>query len=118
MSREMALAAYRHVLRSTRIAFQGISILSVGDSRNSQVQTGDFNTLIAARGQARHNFEANRGLPEGSEEMSKSITHAEEVAKFLRENVVQGQAMDKDPSSYSKMIYCCASYVLRVYMLI
>jgi complex III assembly factor LYRM7 len=53
---------------------------------------GDTTTLLAARHEARKNFENNRGLATGSEEMSKSITHAEEVAKFLRENVVQGQA--------------------------
>ncbi|KAF2111770.1 hypothetical protein BDV96DRAFT_649748 [Lophiotrema nucula] len=75
----MALQAYRHILRATRIAFQG-----------------DFNTLVAARYQARQNFEANRGLATGSDELSKQITHAEEVAKFLKENVVQGQAAGED----------------------
>ncbi|KAF2262457.1 mitochondrial zinc maintenance protein 1, mitochondrial [Lojkania enalia] len=84
----MALAAYRHVLRSTRIAFQG-----------------DFNTLIAARYQARKNFEENRELPTGSEELSKQIIHAEEVAKFLRENLVQGQARDNEPGSYKLRIH-------------
>ncbi|KAF2687340.1 mitochondrial zinc maintenance protein 1, mitochondrial [Lentithecium fluviatile CBS 122367] len=74
MSREMALAAYRHLLRSTRIAFQG-----------------DIPTLLAARHEARKNFEYNRGLATGSDELSQQITHAEEVANFLRENVVQGQ---------------------------
>ncbi|KAF2191399.1 mitochondrial zinc maintenance protein 1, mitochondrial [Zopfia rhizophila CBS 207.26] len=88
MSQEMALAAYRHLLRSTRIAFQG-----------------DVNMLIAARYKARKNFEDNRGLPSGSEGVSKQITHAEEVAKFLRENVVQGQAVDNDPGSYKLRIH-------------
>jgi complex III assembly factor LYRM7 len=37
-----------------------------------------------------------------SEEYSKQVTHAEEVAKFLRENVVQGQASDKEQEKYSK----------------
>jgi complex III assembly factor LYRM7 len=49
-------------------------------------------TLLAARHEARKNFENNRGLATGSEDLSKQIAHAEEVAKFLRENVVQGQA--------------------------
>lgn len=75
MSREMALQAYRHVLRSTRIAFQG-----------------DLNTLIASRHTARKAFEDSRGLPAGSEESANQIAHAEGVAKFLRENVVQGEA--------------------------
>ncbi|CBX91078.1 hypothetical protein LEMA_P061120.1 [Plenodomus lingam JN3] len=77
MSREMALVAYRNLLRSTRIAFQG-----------------DINVLSAARAEVRKNFESNRSLSAGSEEYTKQITHAEEVAKFLRENVVQGQATD------------------------
>ncbi|KAH7088168.1 hypothetical protein FB567DRAFT_591583 [Paraphoma chrysanthemicola] len=75
----MALVAYRNLLRSARIAFQG-----------------DMNTLFAARAEVRRNFESNRNLTVGSEEFSKQITHAEEVAKFLRENVVQGQAAGED----------------------
>ncbi|ORY17813.1 mitochondrial zinc maintenance protein 1, mitochondrial [Clohesyomyces aquaticus] len=84
----MALVAYRHLLRSARIAFQG-----------------DANTLLAARHQARKIFEDNRGLQEGSAEYSKQITHAEEVAKFLRENVVQGQALDQDTGRYKLRIH-------------
>jgi complex III assembly factor LYRM7 len=61
-----------------------------------------LNTLIAARHEARKNFENNRGLTPDSEEYSKQVTHAEEVAKFLRENVVQGQASDKEQEKYSK----------------
>ena len=53
-------------------------------------------TLFAARTQARNQFEGNRRLAAGSKELSESITHAEEVAKFLRENVVQGQAIGSD----------------------
>jgi complex III assembly factor LYRM7 len=55
-----------------------------------------MNTLFAARAEARRNFESNRHLTAGSDELSKQITHAEEVAKFLRENVVQGQAADNE----------------------
>ncbi|KAF2828300.1 mitochondrial zinc maintenance protein 1, mitochondrial, partial [Ophiobolus disseminans] len=79
MSREMALVAYRNLLRSARIAFQG-----------------DMNTLFAARAEARRNFESNRHLTAGSDELSKQIAHAEEVAKFLRENVVQGRAAENE----------------------
>ncbi|RMZ71536.1 Mitochondrial zinc maintenance 1 mitochondrial [Pyrenophora seminiperda CCB06] len=75
----MALVAYRNLLRSARIAFQG-----------------DMNTLFAARAEARKIFESNRNLRIGSEELEKSLVHAEEVAKFLRENVVQGQAADTE----------------------
>ncbi|KAF1942758.1 hypothetical protein EJ02DRAFT_433791 [Clathrospora elynae] len=83
----MALVAYRNLLRSARIAFQG-----------------DMNTLFAARTEARKNFESNRDLRVGSEELQKSLVHAEEVAKFLRENVVQGQAQD-DGENYKLRIH-------------
>lgn len=61
---------------------------------------GDMNTLFAARAEVRRNFESNRSLAAGGDELSKQLAHAEEVAKFLRENVVQGQAAD-DQGSYS-----------------
>ncbi|KAH3918032.1 zinc maintenance protein [Parastagonospora nodorum] len=83
----MALVAYRNLLRSARVAFQG-----------------DMNTLFAARAEVRRNFESNRSLTAGSDELSKQLTHAEEVAKFLRENVVQGQAAD-DEGSYKLRIH-------------
>ena len=76
--------------------------MSIGFVQKSSPFAGDMNTLFAARAEARRNFESNRGLPAGSEEMSKQIAHAEEVAKFLRENVVQGQAADS--GNYS-MLY-------------
>ena len=60
-----------------------------------------MNTLFAARAEVRKNFESNRHLSAGSEELSKQITHAGEVAKFLRENVVQGQRAAEDSENYS-----------------
>lgn len=60
--------------------------------------------LFAARAEVRKNFESNRHLTAGSEELSKQITHAEEVAKFLKENVVQGQAADTE-GNYSTCGY-------------
>ncbi|KAF2198940.1 mitochondrial zinc maintenance protein 1, mitochondrial [Delitschia confertaspora ATCC 74209] len=84
----MALQAYRHLLRSARIAFQG-----------------DLPTLSAARSQVRSQFESNRSLESGSEELSKQISHAEEVAKFLRENVVQGTPVEEDPGRYKLRIH-------------
>jgi complex III assembly factor LYRM7 len=56
-------------------------------------------TLTAARAQARRDFDSNRNLRVGSEELQKSLVFADEVAKFLRENVVQGQS--KDGTNYS-----------------
>ncbi|KAL6711238.1 Mitochondrial zinc maintenance protein 1, mitochondrial [Coniothyrium glycines] len=84
----MALVAYRNLLRSARIAFQG-----------------DMNTLFAARAEVRKNFESNRHLSAGSDEFSKQITHAEEVAKFLRENVVQGKAQSENSENYKLRIH-------------
>ena len=77
-----ALIAYRHVLRSVRLAFQG-----------------DIATLTAARFQARQTFEHNRNL-EG-EEAKNGISHAEDVARILRENIVQGIAQEQDKQLYS-----------------
>lgn len=70
----MALAAYRHLLRATRIAFQG-----------------DFPLLHAARSQARAGFQSLSALDPSSEEAVKAIAHAEGVVDVLRHNVVQGK---------------------------
>jgi complex III assembly factor LYRM7 len=64
--------------------------------------SGDVHTLYSARAEARKNFESNRNLRIGSEELEKSLVHAEEVSKFLRENVVQGQAQDTE-GNYSML---------------
>lgn len=87
-TRDMALAAYRHLLRSTRIAFQG-----------------DLPTLIAARRAAREGFESKRNLSLDSTEASEGIQHAENVSKVLRENVVQGQAIEGKENSYKLRIH-------------
>ncbi|KAI9782776.1 MAG: Mitochondrial zinc maintenance protein 1, mitochondrial [Candelina submexicana] len=70
----MALAAYRHLLRSAQIAFEG-----------------DARLLTAARSAARKSFESNRHISADGEEAEAGIDHAEEVARILRHNVVQGQ---------------------------
>ena len=73
----MALSAYRHLLRATRIAFQD-----------------DFHLLHAARTQARTGFDSLRSLDSGSEEATKGIQHAEGVAEILRQNVVQAKRVE------------------------
>ncbi|KIY02670.1 uncharacterized protein Z520_01135 [Fonsecaea multimorphosa CBS 102226] len=73
----MALAAYRHLLRATRRAFQD-----------------DYHLLHAARMQARTGFEMLRTVDADSEEAIKGIAHAEGVASVLRHNVVQGKLVD------------------------
>ncbi|KAF8453610.1 hypothetical protein BGX38DRAFT_1268416 [Terfezia claveryi] len=70
----MALSAYRNLLRAIRIAFQG-----------------DPPLLNAARAQSRSAFLSSRTLVADSPEAREAITHARDVAKVLRENVVQGQ---------------------------
>lgn len=73
----MALAAYRHLLRATRTAFNG-----------------DFTLLHAARGQARAGFDRLSTVDPSSEEAVKAIAHAEGVAEVLRHNVVQGKQVE------------------------
>jgi hypothetical protein len=53
------------------------------------MQAGDSRVLSAAREQIRVNFREKAGLPES--EVQPAIQHAEEVASFLRANVVQGK---------------------------
>jgi complex III assembly factor LYRM7 len=97
MSREMALVAYRNLLRSARIAFQGkLKRTSSLNRSATYICTGDSHVLSNARLEVRRNFENNRHLQTGTEEYTKSIAQAEEVAKFLRENVVQGEATGGD----------------------
>lgn len=66
-----ALNAYRHGLRATRVAFNG-------DSR----------MLLAARHKMRDGMinPPNPELP-----VDKQVEHLEEVARFLRQNLVQGK---------------------------
>ncbi|RPB23504.1 hypothetical protein L211DRAFT_786854 [Terfezia boudieri ATCC MYA-4762] len=70
----MALPAYRHLLRAIRTAFQG-----------------DTPLLNAARAQSRSAFLSSRTLAPDSPEARERITYARDVARVLRENVVQGQ---------------------------
>jgi complex III assembly factor LYRM7 len=74
------------------------------EQKNLKV-TGDVPTLFAARAEVRKNFEQNRNLSAGSEEYTKQIAHAEEVAQFLRQNVVQGQASQGDKYSMYRVGY-------------
>ncbi|KIW11580.1 hypothetical protein PV08_10881 [Exophiala spinifera] len=71
------LTETRHLLRATRIAFDG-----------------DFHLLHAARTQARAGFDSLSSLDPGSQEALKGIEHAEGVASVLRHNIVQGQKIE------------------------
>lgn len=62
---------------------------------------GDSFRLIAARSAAREGFESGRELLSSDEEVVKQIQHAEGVAQVLRENLVQGKAVDEEGIKYS-----------------
>lgn len=83
-----ARAAYRHLLRATRIAFDG-----------------DYTLLHAARVQARSGFDSLSSLDPSSEEAQKHIQHAEGVATILRHNLVQGQQVEGS-DAISTMKFC------------
>ncbi|CZS91574.1 probable FMP36 Found in Mitochondrial Proteome [Rhynchosporium agropyri] len=70
----MATSAYRSLLRSARLAFEG-----------------DTHLLTAARSQARQNFRQNASMSLDDPAYAPAIAHAQDVAKILRENVVQGR---------------------------
>ncbi|KAL8793421.1 MAG: hypothetical protein Q9195_004007 [Heterodermia aff. obscurata] len=70
MTSQPAIHAYRDLLRSARIAFRG-----------------DTQLLTSAFSRARTAFKTHP--PE-------EIRHAEEVARLLRENVVQGARVEKE----------------------
>jgi hypothetical protein len=73
LTRADVLQTYRYLLRSMAIAFQGDTV-----------------TLLAARKEARSRFEGKRNLNVDTTEAADAIAEARSVAKFLRENLVQG----------------------------
>ena len=50
--------------------------------------------LSAARIEARSNFDNNRSLPVESMDTQQKIKEAEDVARILRQNVVQGREVE------------------------
>ncbi|KAK3311019.1 uncharacterized protein B0T15DRAFT_520145 [Chaetomium strumarium] len=69
-----ALQAYRNLLRAARIAFEG-----------------DIRMLDAARQQIRQGFRDKAALSASDPSIQPAIQHAEEVASFLKANLVQGR---------------------------
>lgn len=55
------------------------------------IPTGDFRILSAARVEARSNFDQNRFISPSSTEAEQKMIEAKEVARVLRQNVVQGE---------------------------
>jgi hypothetical protein len=62
---------------------------------------GDAPLLHAAREEARNSFRKNASLLPEDPALAPAIAHAEDVAKILRENVVQGKKTEDD--RYSKL---------------
>ncbi|RDW66857.1 hypothetical protein BP5796_09606 [Coleophoma crateriformis] len=84
----MALQAYRHVLRSARIAFEGKYLL---EPETAPQDKRDLPLLTAAKKEARSGFLKNASMAPGDPQLAAAITHAEEVARILKENIVQGK---------------------------
>lgn len=78
VTRMEVLSAYRYLLRSMAIAFQGDSAM-----------------LSAAKKEARNRFELGRKLAAEDSEAFEGVKEARNVGKFLRQNLVQGIKDDK-----------------------
>lgn len=74
-----AIQAYRNLLRAARIAFEG-----------------DAPVLTAARDSIRAGFRDKASLPASDPSIQPALAHAEEVATFLKANVVQGRPTGHD----------------------
>ena len=55
------------------------------------MSVGDLRILSAARVEARSKFDQNRFLSPSSIEAEQKVLEAKEVARILRQNVVQGE---------------------------
>jgi complex III assembly factor LYRM7 len=89
----MALAAYRHLLRGIRIAFQSEYLKPTISPYSFQLLSyfpDDTPLLTQARLQARSDFQNHRDLDSTSHHVRERIQHAEQVAALLRHNLVQG----------------------------
>ncbi|KAK4103362.1 hypothetical protein N658DRAFT_468085 [Parathielavia hyrcaniae] len=79
------LQAYRHLLRAARIAFEG-----------------DTRMLGAARQQIRQGFRDKASLPPSDPSIPPAIQQAQEIATFLKTNLVQGR---REGSTYKLRIH-------------
>jgi len=67
---------------------------------------GDERLLSAARHEARKGFDSKCQLSSDNEEAAAGIAHAEEVARILRQNVVQGWQVDEQGEKYRMRGLC------------
>lgn len=68
-----AISAYRAVWRATGIVFKG-----------------DLVTLNSARQKIRDGFAEEREATLSADELKEKVTHVNQIATFLRQNIVQG----------------------------
>ncbi|KAF5539932.1 mitochondrial zinc maintenance 1 mitochondrial [Fusarium napiforme] len=111
------LNAYRHLMRAARIAFQGTSpfwkrtLKAAGFLFKAspmcytdyQFTAGDATILSAAQLQIRHEFRLKAKVD--AADAAAAINHAEEVAKVLRQNVVQGQRTEEGKDTFKLRIH-------------
>ncbi|KAG5964570.1 Mitochondrial zinc maintenance protein 1, mitochondrial [Claviceps cyperi] len=84
----MASAAYRNLMRAARLAFEG-----------------DTPALIAAKQSIRTRFRQHANLSPREQTAKDFIKHAQEVAQFLRANVVQGKKIEGKDNMYRLRIH-------------
>ncbi|PPJ56801.1 hypothetical protein CBER1_05949 [Cercospora berteroae] len=87
-NRFAVLATYRHLLRATRIAFDG-----------------DAHMLRSSRAFARGEFRNGAKLPADSVEAAQGVEHAQGVAQILKENIVQGKRVGDVGEKYKLNIH-------------
>ena len=68
---------------------------------DQDITTGDAPVLAAAQDQIRHEFRQRSALDSSSSDTQAALQHADEVAKILRENVVQGKRAADEEATYS-----------------
>ncbi|KHN94427.1 mitochondrial complex I protein Fmp36 [Metarhizium album ARSEF 1941] len=84
----MALVAYRNLMRAARIAFEG-----------------DAPILAAAQQQIRDVFRQRSSLDSSDPSTREDIQRAQEIADFLKANVVQGKRMEGGDNMYRLRIH-------------
>ncbi|KTW31847.1 uncharacterized protein T551_01108 [Pneumocystis jirovecii RU7] len=90
MTRLDVLSSYRGLLRATKITFKGfpgknnISALTIN-------ALGDLPLLKASRKRIRDTFDHDKEKNLSEDEIRKKVAYANDVARTLRKNVVQGR---------------------------
>ena len=72
-----------------------------------ELSSGDARLLAGARSRARASYENHRQLSPSSEEAATAVKHAHDVAKLLKENVVQGVRAEGGEEKERYREFCC-----------